>query len=111
MRRIEVLNNKAAAIGIKSADIEDGVLSGTYDDYVIYDAIGWDGNSVDLYVYADHKEPTDKEKFAAVKKICKESLEYYKEALQFSLWCAPLEDIKHCQKRIQAIKAWLKENK
>lgn len=111
MRRIEVLNDKAAAIGIKSADIEDGVLAGTYDDYEIYSATGWNNQPVDLYVYDGHKEPTDEEKQAAVKKICKKSLEHYKEALNFSLWCAPLEDIKLCQKRIQERKAWLAENK
>ena len=32
MKRIEVLNDRAAAIGIKSADIEDGTLAGTHDD-------------------------------------------------------------------------------
>ena len=111
MRRIEVLNNRASAIGIKSADIEDGVLTGTHDDYDVYSTIGWDNKPVDLYVYTGHKEPTDEEKLAAVKKICKKSLEHYKEALNFSLWCAPLEDIKLCQKRIQERKAWLKENK
>lgn len=111
MRRIEVLNDRAAAIGIKSADIEDGVLAGSYDDYEIYSATGWDNRTVDLYVYDGHKEPTDEEKHAAVKKLCKKSLEHYKEALNFSLWCAPLEDIKLCQKRIQERKAWLKENK
>lgn len=111
MRRIEVLNEVSAAIGIKSADIEDGVLAGGFDDYEIYGATGWDGKSVDLYVYTSHKEPTDEEKRAAVKKLCKSSLEHYKEALNFSLCCAPLEDIKLCQKRIQERKAWLKENK
>lgn len=111
MRRIEVLNDKASAIGIKSADIEDGTLTGTHDDYDVYSAMGWDNNPVDLYVYSGHKEPTNEEKLAAVKKICKKSLEHYKEALNFSLWCAPLEDIKLCQKRIQERKAWLKENK
>lgn len=111
MKRIEVLNDRAAAVGIKSADIEDCVLAGTHDDYEIYSTMGWDNKPVDLYVYVGHKEPTDAEKSAAVKKICKKSLEYYKEALQFSLWCAPLEDIKLCQKRIQERKAWLKENK
>lgn len=111
MRRIEVLNDQAAAIGIKSVDIEDGVLTGTYDDYDVYSAMGWYNKPVDLYVYMGHKEPTDEEKLAAVKKICKKSLEHYKEALKFSLWCAPLEDIKLCQKRIKEIKAWLKENK
>lgn len=111
MRRIEVLNDRAAAIGIKSIDIEDGSLAGTCDDYEIYSATGWDNREIDLYVYTEHKEPTDEEKFAAVKKICKKSLEHYKEALQFSLWCAPLEDIKLCQRKIKARKAWLKENK
>lgn len=110
MRRIEVLNDRAAAIGIKSVDIEDGVLAGSYDDYEIYSTTGWDNRTVDLYVYDGHTEPTDEEKQAAVKKICKKSLEYYKEALNFSLWCAPFEDIKLCQRKIQARKAWLKEN-
>lgn len=111
MRRIEVLNSKAAAIGIKSVDIEDGVLAGSYDDYEIYSATGWDNKAVDLYVYDGHKEPTDEEKRAAVKKLCKKSLEYYKEALNFSQCYAPLEDIRRCQKRIQERKTWLKENK
>lgn len=115
MRRIEVLNDRAAAIGIKSADIEDGVLSGTHDDYEIYGATGWDNRPVDLYVYTGHKEPTDAEKFSAVKKICKESLEHYKDALSFllslSLWHDQSEDIKLCQRKIKARKAWLKENK
>lgn len=111
MKRIEVLNDRAAAIGIKSADIEDGSLVGTCNDYEVYSTMGWDGKSVDLYVYTGHKEPTDEEKHAVVKKLCKKSLEHYKETLTFSLWCAPLEDIKLCQKRIQERKAWLKENK
>ena len=114
MRRIEVLNDRAAAIGIKSVDIEDGVLAGSYDDYEIYSTTGWDNRTVDLYVYTGHKEPTDAEKFAAVKKICKESLEHYKDALSFSLslslWHDQSEDIKLCQRKIKARKAWLKEN-
>ena len=111
MRRIEVLNDRAAAIGIKSADIEDGVLAGSYDDYEIYSATGWDNRTVDLYVYDGRKEPTDEEKHAAVKKLCKASLEHYKEALDWSTCYATLGDIRLCQKRVQEREAWLKENK
>lgn len=110
MRRIEVLNDRAAAIGIKSADIDDGTLIGMYDDYEIYSAIGWNNKPVDLYVYTGHKAPTNAEKYAAVKKICKESLEHYKKALSFSLVWNIQEDATLCKKRIQERKNWLSVN-